>query len=117
LQIPAGIAIWTPNVLFTLVGVVLLVATAREWYLPARPLLWRVLEALAALAPRQQERRGQLHAPHPTRDSTHIIDRYLGREYLTFLGTGLGVAAVLVVGIDLRPALDRYLRSKAPVPS
>src|SRR2546430_6263847 len=31
LQIPAGIAIWTPNVLFTIVGMVLLVATTREW--------------------------------------------------------------------------------------
>ena len=115
LQIPAGIAIWTPNVLFTLVGVVLLVATAREWHLPARPLLWRVLGALAALAPRQQERRGQLHAPHPTRDSTHIIDRYLVREYLTFMGIGLAVAAVLFVVIDLLQTLDRYLRIKPPL--
>ena len=114
LEIPAGIAIWTPNVLFTLVGMVLLVATAREWRLPAWPFLWRALDALPVLPVRRQARHGRLHAPHPTRDSTHIIDRYLVREFLTFMGIGLAVAAVLFVVIDLLQTLDRYLRIKPP---
>jgi LPS export ABC transporter permease LptG len=115
LQIPAGVAIWAPNALFAIVGVVLLVATAREWRPPALPLFWRALDALATLAPRHAARHGQLHAPHPTRDSTHLIDRYLVREYLIFMGIGLAVAAALFVIIDLLQTLDRYLRIKPPL--
>jgi lipopolysaccharide export system permease protein len=115
LQIPAGVAIWTPNVLFTLVGVGFLVATAREWRLPALPRLWRLLDALAARPARREARRGRLHGSGPTRDSTHIVDRYLVREYLTFMGLGLAVAAVLFVVIDLLQTLDRYLRIKPPL--
>ena len=115
LQIPAGIAIWTPNVLFTIVGMVLLVATTREWRLPPLPLLWRGIDTLAALTPSRQARRGQLHPSHPTHDSTHIIDRYLVREYLTFMGVGLAVAAALFMVIDLLQTLDRYLRLKPPL--
>jgi LPS export ABC transporter permease LptG len=114
LQIPAGIAIWTPNVLCTIVGVVLLLATAREWRLPALPLFWRGIDALAALRPSHQVRRVRFHLSHPTHDSTHIIDRYLVREYLTFMGIGLAVAAALFMVIDLLQTLDRYLKLKPP---
>src|SRR5439155_1083753 len=60
LQIPTGIAIWTPNVLFALLGVGFLVATAREWRLPALPLFWRLLDALTDRASRRGARRGRL---------------------------------------------------------
>jgi lipopolysaccharide export system permease protein len=115
LQISPGLAMWTPNVLFTIVGVVLLAATTREWRLPALPLLWRGIDALAALTPNRQARRGRLHASHPTHDSTHIMDRYLVREYLTFMGIGLAVAAALFVVIDLLQTIDRYVKIKPPL--
>ena len=114
LQIPTGIAIWTPNVLFALLGVGFLVATAREWRLPALPLFWRLLDALTDRASRRGARRGRLPGAHPTHDSTHIVDRYLIREYLTFVALGLAVAAVLFVVVDLLQTLDRYLRIKPP---
>jgi LPS export ABC transporter permease LptG len=115
LQISPGLAMWTPNVLFTIVGVVLFVATTREWRLPPVPLLWRGIDALAALRPSRQARHGQLHASHPTHDSTHIMDRYLVREYLTFMGIGLAVAAALFVVIDLLQTIDRYVKLKPPL--
>src|SRR5207244_13125003 len=117
LQVPAGIAIWAPNALFTLVGGGFLVATAREWRPPALPLLWRLLEALGGREPRHPMRHGRLHESHPARHSTHIVDRYLVREYLTFTGFGLAVAAVLSVVIDLLQPLDRSLRFRPPLPS
>jgi len=115
LQVPAGIAIWAPNALFTLVGGGFLVATAREWRPPALPLLWRLLEALGGREPRHPMRHGRLHESPQARHSTHIVDRYLVREYLTFTGFGLAVAAVLFVVIDLLQTLDRYLRIKPPL--
>src|SRR5438876_3505358 len=115
LQIPAGIAIWTPNVLFTIVGMVLLVATTREWRLPPLPLLWRGIDTLAALTPSRQARRGQLHPSHPTHDSTHIIDRYLVREYLTFMGVGLAVAAALFMVIELLRSEEDTSELQSPV--
>src|SRR2546428_2140559 len=36
--IPAWIAIWTPNITFAIIGLTLLVATAREWRAPPPPL-------------------------------------------------------------------------------
>src|SRR5436309_16035268 len=45
-RIPAGVAIWAVKVVFGVVGLGLLIATAREWRWPAMPALWRVLEAL-----------------------------------------------------------------------
>src|SRR2546428_13414556 len=60
-------------------------------------------------------RHGRLHESPQARHSTHIVDRYLVREYLTFTGFGLAVAAVLFVVIDLLQTLDRYLRIKPPL--
>jgi lipopolysaccharide export system permease protein len=49
------------------------------------------------------------------RDSTHILDRYLVREFLVLVGIGLAVAAALFVVVDLLQTLDRYLRVKPPL--
>jgi len=46
---------------------------------------------------------------------THILDRYLLREQLVFMGIGLAVAAALFVVIDLLQTLDRYIRIKPPI--
>src|SRR5437660_6878900 len=78
-RIPSAVAIWAPNVLLTIVGLGLLVATAREWRWPAMPGVWRGLEALRRAVPSRplsRRRRG----PGEARDSTHIIDRYLVRR-------------------------------------
>ena len=112
-RVPAAIAIWAPNVLFATVGLGLLVATAREWKWPAMPLVWRALGGLWRLAPGRAWSAGG-HTM-VARDSTHIVDRYLVREYVTFMGIGLAVAAALFVVIDLLQTLDRYLRMKPPL--
>jgi lipopolysaccharide export system permease protein len=114
-KIPPAIAIWTPNVVFAAAGLVLLVATAREWKWPAMPLVWRGFEALRHAAPSRGPKRVRVHAAGAGRDSTHIIDRYLVREYLAFMGLGLAVAATLFVMVDLLQTLDRYLRLKPPL--
>ena len=114
-RIPAAIAIWAPNVLFATAGLVLLVATAREWKCPAMPLVWRALGGLWRLVPGRRVWSASAHTAGVARDSTHIVDRYLVREYVTFMGIGLAVASTLFVVIDLLQTLDRYLRMKPPL--
>jgi lipopolysaccharide export system permease protein len=46
----------------------------------------------------------------PPRASTFIIDRYLVRQYLLFLGAGLLVGGVFSFVVDLLQSLDRFLR-------
>ncbi len=58
-----------------------------------------------------RRRLGRLAGP---RASTFIMDRYLIRQYLIFLGIGTGVGAVLIAVVDLLQTLDRFLRSKPP---
>src|SRR2546430_1034633 len=113
-RIPSAMAIWAPNALFGLVGLGLLIATAREWRWPAMPAVWRTLAAVRRAVPVERLRWRRQGARGP-RDSTHIIDRYLVREYLTFMGIGLAVAAALFVVIDLVQTLDKYLRVKPPL--
>src|SRR5207253_10948180 len=45
-RIPSAVAIWAPNALFGMVGLGLLIATAREWRWPAVPAVWRVIETV-----------------------------------------------------------------------
>jgi LPS export ABC transporter permease LptG len=114
-RIAPALAIWTPNIVFAIVGLGLLVATAREWTWPAMPAVWRALEAVGRAIPRRRLWRARGRATSGPHDSTHIIDRYLVREYLMFMGLGLAVAATLFIVIDLLQTLDRYLRLKPPM--
>ncbi len=114
-RIAPWLAIWTPNVLFAAGGTGLLLATAREWRWPAMPALWRAAARIRRAVPARRDRVLQPHAGTAARDSTHIIDRYLVREFLGFMGIGLAVAAALFVVIDLLQTLDRYLRVKPPL--
>ncbi len=114
LRLPAWLAIWTPNILFAALGTTLLLATTYEWRAPAMRAMWQGLAAVGRALPRRR------HDPSVRlatggRDSTHILDRYLIREYLVFMGIGLGVAAVLFIVIDLLQTLDRYIRIKPPL--
>jgi len=113
-RLPVTPAIWAPNAVFGTVGLGLLIATAREWRWPAMPVLWRVIQAIRRAMPGRREWR-QRHGTGGARDSTHIVDRYLIREYVTFMGIGLAVAASLFVVIDLLKTLDKYLRVKPPL--
>ena len=114
-RIPAAVAIWAANVTFGVTGLTLLIATAREWRWPAMPSVWRGIEAVRRALPGRPTwpRRG--HAAGGARDSTHIIDRYLVREYVAFMGIGLAVAAALFIVVDLVKTLDKYLRVKPPL--
>jgi len=115
LRVPPWVAIWTPNLVFAAGGLGLLAATAREWRWPPTPWLWRVVSSLLARASAARRRPALTHAAVGARDSTHIIDRYLVREYLTFVAITLLVAAALFVVVDLAQTLDRYLRVKPPL--
>jgi LPS export ABC transporter permease LptG len=114
-RIPPWIAIWTPNALFAAIGLGLLMATTREWKWPATPLIWRALEALRRAVSGRRVWRPRLPRASASRDSTHIIDRYLAREYLMLMAIGLAVTATLFIVIDLLQTLDRYLRLKPPL--
>jgi LPS export ABC transporter permease LptG len=111
-RLPAWLAIWTPNFFFTASGTVLLVATTREWPMPRLALLWRAVAAARNALPRRAGTSERQSAGW--RDSTHILDRYLLREHIVFIGIGLTVAAVLFVVIDLLQTLDRFIRIKPP---
>ncbi len=113
-RLPPLFAIWAPNAAFFVTGLLLLAATTREWQPPRLPLLWRALEALARVRPRRRAMTAVAHIVAGARESTHILDRYLMREYMTFLGVGLAVAAALFIVIDLVQTLDRFLRVKPP---
>jgi LPS export ABC transporter permease LptG len=114
-RIPAWVAMWTPNALFAAVGLLFLVVTTLEWKWPAMPSIWRALEAMWRAVPGLGVWRRRLHHAAPSRDSTHIIDRYLIREYLMLMGIGLAVTATLFMVVDLVQTLDRYLRLKPPL--
>jgi len=117
-RIPPWLGIWLPDAIFLAAGLALIAITTvgmptgwvhRLWHLrdvvrtrlPARPLPWR---GEVKTAPGRSRRRA----------STFIIDRYLLREYVKFLGIGLGVGAVLFLVVDLLQTLDRFLRIKPP---
>jgi lipopolysaccharide export system permease protein len=75
--------------------------------------LWEAAAVVGRALPRRGDRTTRLATGG--KDSTHILDRYLLREYLVFMGIGLAVAAVLFVVIDLLQTLDRYIRIKPPI--
>jgi LPS export ABC transporter permease LptG len=114
-RLPAWAAIWTPNIVFAVIGLTLLVVTALEWRPPRLTVVWRAVAAARGLLA------GRAAAPESPRvgrgptDSTHILDRYLIREFLAFVGIGLGVAAALYVIVDLGDTLNRFLRVKPPL--
>src|SRR5438094_182661 len=112
-RVPPWVAIWAPNIVFAVIGATLLVVTAREWR-PRVTFAWRTLEWLRGRLPRGAADSPARIGRGPT-NSTHILDRYLIREFLTFAGIGLAVAAALYVIVDLGDTLNRFLRIKPPL--
>jgi lipopolysaccharide export system permease protein len=119
-RIPAAVAMWLPNAIFGVLGLLLLRGATAGMPASWNRLLWRLRAAvprgLRSVFPRRaaMERGPAAHARRP-RASTYIIDRYLVGQYLTFLATGTGVAAVLILVVDLIQYLDRFLRDKPPL--
>lgn len=112
-RLPVWLAIWTPNLLFCASGGTLLIATTLEWRAPRLRLLWQAVEAVRQSLP--ERRQIGIRVMAGARESTHILDRYLVREYLVLMGIGLAVAATLFVVIDLLQTLDRFIRIKPPL--
>jgi len=116
-RLPAALAIWAPNVLFGVLGVVLLRAVTTGIRIAGRHAFWVAWEGLRDWRPPPRARATPEPGAAPRRRrraSTFLIDRYLMREYATFIAIGLGVGAVLFVVVDLLQTLDRYLRVKPP---
>lgn len=112
-RMPVWLAIWMPNFVFGAIGAVLLGVTAREWRAPHLRHVWSVIDVVWQSLPRRRARRDERFTT-TARETTLIIDRYLLRQFLTFIGIGLAVTASLFVVVDLLQTLDKYLRVKPP---
>jgi LPS export ABC transporter permease LptG len=113
-HVPAWLAVWLPNVVFGLIGAATVWTALRQIQLPEPPVIGRVAERVqAARAAAGSRRSGPVS--RPPRASTRLVDRYLVREYLAYVGIGLAIAAVLFVIVDFLGSLDRYLRTKPPL--
>ena len=118
-RMPAAIAVWIPNAILAVVGVVLLRASVAGVSPTGLDLLWRLWAKVGErqsgrVAKPLEERRRHLRRLAGPRASTFVMDRYLVKQYLIYLGIGTGIGAVLVVVVDLLQTLDRFLRSKPP---
>jgi LPS export ABC transporter permease LptF/LPS export ABC transporter permease LptG len=132
-RIPPWVAMWTPNILAASLGLYLLWASVQERPLPLAARLqgglWWLGTHLASLVRGRRVRASRLRAgPAATRRSLrrsrrvarsqalfNVVDRYLGREFLTFLGYGLALAAIIVIVGDLMTTFDRFVRLKPPL--
>lgn len=116
-RLPIGLAIWLPNLVFLGVGVGLMRMTAigitSAWDRLAR-LMTKLPRGRPGwiVWPQWASRAGRPRGP---RASGYIIDRYLLRQYLFFLGIGCFVGMVLILIVDILQSLDRILRLKPPL--
>jgi LPS export ABC transporter permease LptG/LPS export ABC transporter permease LptF len=119
-RLPVVVAMSLPNTIFAVAGALLFHGTTAGRSPSLVRLLWRlrakfgqvILRPKRASAERPHRPAARVRGP---RASTYLLDRYLVREYLTFIGTGIAVGAVLILVVDLLQYLDRYLRVKPPV--
>ena len=114
-RLPAWLAIWLPNLLFAGLGGALIWMEVSGLAAPQLRWLGNLREALGERVRRVSGAPRADLGPREPRDSTHLIDRYLVRSYLTFFAISLGVASALFVIVDLLQTLDRYLRVKPPL--
>src|SRR5207244_8547626 len=103
---PVWLAIWMPNILFGAMGTGLLGITAREWRAPHLRTVWRVIGVVWQRGPRRRAGRAERFTA-TARETTLIIDRYLVRQFLPFLCTGLAVSAALFLAGALFQTLPR----------
>ena len=119
-RIPAGVAVWIPNAILAVMGALLFRASVVGAPTAALDLFWRLWarveqrragRVVRPVEERKLRRLGRFAGP---RESTFIMDRYLIRQYLLFLGIGTMVGLVLIGVVDLLQTLDRFLRTKPP---
>lgn len=119
-RIPAGVAVWIPNAILAMMAALLLRASVVGAPTAALDLFWRLWtrveqrragRGVRPVEERKLRRLGRFAGP---RESTFIMDRYLIRQYLLFLGIGTLVGLVLIGVVDLLQTLDRFLRTKPP---
>ncbi len=120
-RLDPAVAVWLPNVLLGLFGALLLRGATVGFPTRWTELFWkrwsRLLESRRSgrdVRPLQEPRQRSLRRFRGPRESGFIIDRYLIRQYLLFLGIGVMIGAVLFVVVDLLLTLDRFLRIKPP---
>ncbi len=117
-RIAAGWAIWLPNAVFALLGLVLVASGGGRAPAELAGRVARVCRAGSAARSRRcyaAPGAGRVAGAHGPRASTFLMDRYLVREYLGFLAVGVGVAAVLYLMGHLLMTMDRYLRIRPPL--
>jgi LPS export ABC transporter permease LptF/LPS export ABC transporter permease LptG len=120
-RMPAAIAVWIPNAALAVVGLALLRGSVTGVSPAWLDVFWRIVARIRerqsgrAVKPLEERRRRRLGRIAGPRESTFVIDRYLIRQYLIYLGLGTGIGAALVVVVDLLQTLDRFLRSKPPL--
>src|SRR5258705_538532 len=119
-KLPDALAWWPPNIILGLVGIIRLrgcVGGAPPAWVDLYWRLWATIgerQSGRMAKPLEERRRRRLNRLVGPRASTFIMDRYLIRQYLIFLGIGTGIGASLIAGVDLLQTLDRFLRSKPP---
>jgi lipopolysaccharide export system permease protein len=113
---PWGMGRWAPVVLFGLGGAVLLYFTVK----PA-PAVWRrAVTRLAdllptGLSPSRPPGSGRRRpGSRPRRRPSYLVDRYLVRQFLVYLGYGLAATAAVFIVVDLLETLSRYLPRRPP---
>jgi LPS export ABC transporter permease LptF/LPS export ABC transporter permease LptG len=119
-RLPAGIAVWIPNAILALVGMAMLRAAVAGVSTAWLEAFWRLWAKIAerrsgrVVKPLEERRRRRLGGLTGPRESTFLMDRYLIRQYLIYLGIGTLIGAVLIGVVDLLQTLDRFLRIKPP---
>jgi LPS export ABC transporter permease LptF/LPS export ABC transporter permease LptG len=122
-RIPPWVAMWGPNLVVGALGVYLMWASVNERPLPFAAAAQRGAVGFGHAARRLWPRRARppvAARPRPRRrvrriarsNALHIVDRYLTREFLAFLGYGLALTTIVVVVADLMTTFDRFVRLK-----
>jgi lipopolysaccharide export system permease protein len=114
-QLPPGVAIWIPNVLFGLIGIALLWGENVGVLADCASRLWRFLTAHRSCYAAWDRRVAEYHRSKRERtksrwprSSRYLIPRYFAREYLRFLGLVLAVEAVFFFVMDLVQTFERF---------
>lgn len=125
-RIPPWLSMWAPNILVGGIGLYLFAGAMRERPLPLEEKLVTLFYRALALFPSQPRRRKGVRV-RPTgsrrrlswfwryRESEHIVDRYLVREFVGLTLYGVAVTVVLFVVVDLLQTMERYLSQKPPL--
>jgi LPS export ABC transporter permease LptG len=108
---PWGGGYWVSTALFMLFGLVLLYFTVK----PAPPAWRRRVSRLGELLPacfllfrRPQAGPRRERTRRSRRRQSSLIDRYLARRFLVYLGYGLAMATAVFIVVDLIETLSRY---------